>query len=62
VDIEHLWFQQGGTTCHTSCETVTLIQVKFLRQVISLHCVKNGLPGPVRTLYETPLIIILKII
>lgn len=37
MDIQQLWFQQDGATCHTSGETIALLHEKFPDRLISLH-------------------------
>ena len=29
MDMEGIWFQQDGATCHTACETMELLREKF---------------------------------
>lgn len=38
IDIEDLWFQQDGATCHTAGETIQLLRGKFPGRIIS----RNG--------------------
>ena len=38
VDVDGVYFQQDGATCHTSGETIGLLREKFLGRVIS----RNG--------------------
>lgn len=35
LDLEQLWFQQDGATCHTSRETIDLLRTKFRNRIIS---------------------------
>jgi hypothetical protein len=38
MDMEGMWFQQDGATCHTAGETMELLREKFPGRVIS----RNG--------------------
>ena len=38
MDLQDIWFQQDGATCHTARETITLLQSKFPGRVLS----RNG--------------------
>ena len=38
MDVDDVYFQQDGTTCHTSGETIVLLREKFPGRVIS----RNG--------------------
>jgi len=38
MDMEGMWFQQDGATCHTACKTMELLREKFPGRVIS----RNG--------------------
>ena len=38
MDVDHVYFQQDGVTCHTSVETIGLLSEKFSGRVIS----RNG--------------------
>ena len=35
LDLDLLWFQQDGATCHTSHETIALLRTRFGNRVIS---------------------------
>ena len=35
IDVEDMWFQQDGATCHTVRETIQLLHTKFPGSVIS---------------------------
>ena len=35
MDLTNTWFQQDGATCHTACDTLTLLHEKFEGSVIS---------------------------
>jgi transposase len=37
TEIDNLWFQQDGATCHTARQTLALLHEKFPQRVISLH-------------------------
>jgi hypothetical protein len=37
MDMEDMWFQQDGTTCHTARETTELLREKFPGHVISCN-------------------------
>jgi hypothetical protein len=37
TEIDNLWFQQDGATCHTSRQTLAFLHEKFPQRVISLH-------------------------
>ena len=37
MNIENVWFQQDGATCHTSRETIALLREKFPDTLISLR-------------------------
>jgi Helix-turn-helix domain (DUF4817) len=37
MDIQNVWFQQDGATCHTSGETIALLHEKFPHRLISLR-------------------------
>lgn len=51
-DLEELWFQQDGATCHTSHETINLLKETFGERVIS----RNGpVDWPPRSCDLTPL-------
>ncbi|XP_060528432.1 uncharacterized protein LOC132703290 [Cylas formicarius] len=52
IDIEDLWFQQDGATCHTSRETMQLLRGKFPGRIIS----RNGdINWPPRSCDLTPI-------
>lgn len=52
MDLNNLYFQQDGATCHTARETLNLLQEKFPRRVIS----RNGdVNWPARSCDITPL-------
>ena len=34
IDLEEMWFQQDGATCHTANATVDLLKTKFEEQII----------------------------
>lgn len=51
IDIEDLWFQQDGATCHTAGETIQLLRGKFPGRIIS----RNGdINWPPRSCDLTP--------
>lgn len=35
VDVDDLWFQQDGVTCHTANETINLLKETFGERIIS---------------------------
>ena len=35
MDMEGMWFQQDGATCHTACETMELLREKFPGRVLT---------------------------
>jgi hypothetical protein len=37
IDMQNLWFQQDGATCHNSRETINIIKEKFPGRLISLR-------------------------
>lgn len=55
MDIDNMWCRQDGATCHTSNETMNLLQTKFpgrkisrnsaaiLQQILVAFCVSTGL-------------------
>ncbi|XP_075150474.1 uncharacterized protein LOC142224574 [Haematobia irritans] len=52
MDVDDMWFQQDGATCHTSNETMALLRNKFNGLVIS----RNGdVNWPLRSCDLTPL-------
>ena len=48
---EDFWFQQDGTTCHTSRETIALLNEKFPQKIISL---RGNQEWPARSCDLTP--------
>lgn len=44
IDINKMWFQQDGATCHTARETMTLLETKFSGRVISRFGDQNWPP------------------
>lgn len=44
MNIENLWFQQDGATCHTSRDTIALLREKFPERLISLRGDQNYPP------------------
>ena len=52
IDIDDMWFQQDGATCHTADATVTLLHEKFPDRVISR---KGDVNWPPRSCDLTPL-------
>jgi hypothetical protein len=44
MDMEGMWFQQDGATCHTACETMELLREKFPGRVISRNGDRNWPP------------------
>jgi len=52
MDVDDMWFQQDGATCHTANETMALLRNKFNGRVIS----RNGdVNWPPRSCDLTPL-------
>jgi hypothetical protein len=51
VDIEDLWFQQDGATCHTTHQTIALLHEKFPGQILSHNADRNW---PARSCDLTP--------
>jgi hypothetical protein len=41
MDMEGMWFQQDGATCHTACETMELLRENFL--AVSSHAMAIGI-------------------
>ncbi|CAK9810854.1 Transposable element Tc3 transposase [Anthophora plagiata] len=52
MDLEDIFFQQDGATCHTAAETMQLFQTKFYGRVISRH---GDVNWPPRSCTLTPL-------
>jgi hypothetical protein len=52
MDLEDMWFQQDGATCHTASETMALLQSKFPGRIISRNSEVNW---PPRSCDLTPL-------
>lgn len=52
MDLDDMWFQQDGATCHTANETITLLRDKFNDRVIS-RC--GDVNWPPRSCDLTPL-------
>lgn len=52
IDAEKLWFQQDGTTAHTSRQTIALLHEKFQDRIISRNSDVNW---PPRSCDLTPL-------
>lgn len=52
MDLENMWFQQDGATCHTANETLELLQTKFPGRVISK---RGDVNWPARSCDLTPL-------
>ena len=46
MDVDDVYFQQDGVTCHTSGKTIGLLREKFLGQVISRNADYNWPPRP----------------
>lgn len=44
MDLEGMWFQQDGATCHTAQETIHLLQERFPNRVISRNGSQNWPP------------------
>ena len=38
MDLDDMWFQKDGATCHTANETMTLLREKFNGRVMSWRC------------------------
>jgi hypothetical protein len=51
VNIEDLWFQQDGATCHTAHQTIALLHEKFPGRVLSRNADRNC---PARSCDLTP--------
>lgn len=41
IDINELWFQQDGASCHSTAETLTLLHVRFANRLISFRGNQN---------------------
>ena len=52
MDVDDVYFQQGGATCQTSGETIGLLREKFTGRVISRNVDYNW---PPRSSDSTPL-------
>lgn len=52
IDLENIWFQQDGATCHTATETIDLLKTKFPGRVISRF---GDINWPPRSCDLTPL-------
>lgn len=52
LNLNDMWFQQDGATCHTARETVTLLQTKYPGRVISQ---RGDIDWPPRSCDLTPL-------
>lgn len=52
MDLENMWFQQDGATCHTGNETIDLLREKFPGRVISR---RGDIDWPPRSCDLTPL-------
>ena len=51
MDLRNMWFQQDGATCHTSHQTINLLNTKFGNRIIS----RNGpINWPARSCDLTP--------
>lgn len=44
MDLDDMWFQQDGATCHTAHETIDLLQQRFPEQIISRNSDVNWPP------------------
>ena len=52
MDVDNMWFQQDGATCHTARETLNLLRTRFGGRIIS----RNGdVNWPPRSCDLTPL-------
>ena len=58
IDLDNMWFQMEGATCHTSHATMDVLHVQFLDMVISLG---GDMNLPPRSCDLTPLEILLNI-
>lgn len=52
MNVDDMWFQQDGATCHTANETMALLRTKFNGRVISRH---GDIHWPPRSCDLTPL-------
>lgn len=52
LDLDAMWFQQDGATCHTAAETIDLLRTRFGHRIISRHTPRNW---PPRSCDLTPL-------
>src|ERR1700729_1872081 len=52
LDLEDMWFQQDGATCHTAHETIDILQEKFDERIISRNAAVHW---PPRSCDLTPL-------
>ena len=52
VDVDDLWFQQDGATCHTANETINLLKKTFGERIISR---RGPVAWPPRSCDLTPL-------
>lgn len=52
LDLEDMWFQQDGATCHTAHQTIAILQEKFGERIISRN---STVPWPPRSCDLTPL-------
>src|SRR6476661_2142954 len=52
MDVDDMWFQQDGATCHTANETMALLRDKFNGRVISRG---NDVNWPPRSCDLTPM-------
>jgi hypothetical protein len=44
MDVDNLWFQQDGATCHTADETMNLLNTRFAGRIISRRSEVNWPP------------------
>ena len=44
IDVQNMWFQQDGATCHTATETINLLKEKFGDRIISRRGTVNWPP------------------
>lgn len=52
INVENLWFQQDGSTCHTAKATISLLKTKFPGRIISKY---GDINWPPRSCDMTPL-------
>ena len=52
IDVQNMWFQQDGATCHTAAETINLLAQKFGNRIISR---RGNINWPPRSCDLTPL-------